>query len=257
MYLEELNDLINEISLIESKEIIRRIALEIPEDKREKVICMIENMQGELAADEEFLEQSMESLKEDFEDIKEGDICFQCYSEESGEYGAFGDIYDYYYYSTKEMDGVLAVAYDFAKELIFYKEYGKAIQILDLILFTNYSCEERGNPEYQDTDEVFDTFEIDITEVENCIPFSIEELCRYGIYAVLKSTIPDPCSKIYQYLEFCTHTKIKDTLAMGIEPVNDIEDFYQKWQKYLEKKNTSNATEYLKELKNKNIERRL
>ena len=97
MYLEELNDLIKEISLIESKEIIRRVALGIPADKREKVICMIENMQGELAADEEFIEQRMESLKEDFEDIKEGDICFQCYSEVSREYDAYGDIYDYYY----------------------------------------------------------------------------------------------------------------------------------------------------------------
>lgn len=148
MYLEELNDLINEISLIESKEIIRLIALEIPEGKREKVICLIENMKKELTVDEDFIEQRMESLMSDFEDIKEGDICFECYSEESGEYGVFGDIYDYYYYSTKEMDGILEDAYDFIKELIFHKEYSKAIQILDLVLFTDYSCEERGNPEY-------------------------------------------------------------------------------------------------------------
>ncbi len=60
MYLEELNDLINEISLIESKEIIRLIALEIPEGKREKVICLIENMKKELAVDEDFIEQRME-----------------------------------------------------------------------------------------------------------------------------------------------------------------------------------------------------
>ncbi len=144
------------------------------------------------------------------------------------------------------MDGILEYAYDFVKELIFYKEYSKAIQILDLILFTNYSCEERGNPEYQDTDEVFDTFEITITAVENCIPFSIEVLCRYGIYAVLKSTIPDPCSKIYRYLELCKHTTIKDTLAMGIEPINNIQEFYQKWQKYLEEKNTPTAKKLLK-----------
>lgn len=132
MYLEELNDLINEISLIESKEIIRLIALE---SKREKVICLIENMKKELTVDEDFIEQRMESLMSDFEDIKEGDICFECYSEESGEYGAFGDIYDYYYYSTKEMDGILEDAYDFVKELIFYKEYSiMELLIIDISL---------------------------------------------------------------------------------------------------------------------------
>lgn len=135
MYLEELNDLINEISLIESKEIIRLIALEIPEGKREKVICLIENMKKELEVDEDFIEQRMESLISDFEDIKEEDICFECYSEESGEYGAFGDIYDYYYYSTKEMDGILEDAYDFVKELIFYKEYSiMELLIIDISL---------------------------------------------------------------------------------------------------------------------------
>ena len=76
MYLEELNDLINEISLIESKEIIRLIALEIPEGKREKVICLIENIK-ELTVDEDFIEQRMESLMSDFEDIKEGGHMFR------------------------------------------------------------------------------------------------------------------------------------------------------------------------------------
>ena len=132
---------------------------------------------------------------------------------------------------------MLDKTYEFGKTLIYHKEYAKAIEMFDLILFTNYSCEEVGNPEYDDSGDMHDTFKVDITDLKDSLDFDLDYACLYGIYAVLASNYPNKCQKVYKYLKKCSHHNLEDALDLGIETITNIEKFKNEYQTYLNKNN--------------------
>ena len=56
--------------------------------------------------------------------------------------------------------------YDLIRKLIFSKNYMKALNIIDLMLYSDYACEEITNPEYSNDDKVIDTFDMNIDSIK-------------------------------------------------------------------------------------------
>lgn len=239
-FIEKLTTNINDLSKEEIYETISIIAKAIPKSKYEKILCTIQNKKGALKIDEDKLDKEMEEIKIAYDQIKDGNICFECYAYQNGFCGMGGEEYDYNYYLTTNIANILDKAYEFGKSLIYQKQYSKALEIFNLILFTNYYCNEVSDPEYDDTDEIYDTFEVEITDLSHLLDFDLDYVCLYGIYATIISyNKQDKYSKIYKYLSLCTHHSLKDALNLGIEKIDNLNLFYTEWISYLEKNNNS------------------
>lgn len=104
---------------------------------------------------------------------------------------------------TNEMAIAINAAYILGKKLVCYQEYSKAIEIFDLILYLEYCVEGVGNPEYDNTNDVYDTFYISLKTAVTALDFDFDYICLYGIYAVLKGNYINKNEKIYNYLKQC------------------------------------------------------
>lgn len=234
---EELFKNLKKLNDSQAGEIISILVDELPYTSYERLLCKIKNKNGTLKPNKEKFDKIQEEIQEGYKQIDSGEICFNCYSYSNDSYSYYEEDYDIYYYSNEEIDEVLDKTYEFGKTLIYHKEYAKAIEMFDLILFTNYSCEEVGNPEYDDSGDVYATFEVDITNLKDSLDFDLDYACLYGIYAVLASNYPNKCKKIYTYLKRCRGFNLEDALDLGIEPITNIEKFKNEYQTYLNKNN--------------------
>ena len=99
------------------------------------------------------------------------------------------------------MDSILNRKYDLIRKLIFSKDYMETLNIIDLMLFSNYTCEEISNPEYSDDDEVIDTFDMDIDSLKENLDFDINTVILYAVYAIIKSDTSDKFKKIDGYIK--------------------------------------------------------
>ena len=230
---KEIANNVKTISQIQTIKIINILTNEIPSTCYEKILCQIQNENGTLKTDKQKIIQTESEIKKLYEQVNNGEICFRCYSYPNGSYSYYEEDYDYHYYSNEEIDEVLDKTYEFGRTLIYHKEYSKAIEMFDLILFTNYLCEEVGNPEYDNQDEVLDTFEVDIEELRESLDFDLDYVCLYGIYATLDGNYPNKCEKVHQYLKKCQSHKLEAAFDLGIEPIKNIENFKEEWKNYL------------------------
>lgn len=234
---KELFNNLKELNDSQVGEIICSLVDELPCTSYERILCKIKNKSGTLKPDKEKFKKIETEIKSSYKRINNGEICFNCYSYPNGSYSYYEEDYDIYYYSNKEIDEVLDKTYEFGKTLIYHKEYAKAIEMFDLILFTDYSCEEVGNPEFDNSGDVYDTFEVDITHLRESLNFDLDYICLYGIYAVLASNYPNKCQKVYKYLKKCSHHNLEDALDLGIEPILGLQSFKEKYKTYLKENN--------------------
>lgn len=153
---------------------------------------------------------------------------------ETGYYSGFCENYDYHYYPTNEMDHILNRMYDLIRKLIFSKNYMEALNIIDLTLYSDYTCEEISNPEYSDDEEVVDTFDMDINSLKDNLDFDINIIILYAVYAILMSDTSDKFKQIDGYIKDKI-IDIRDCQNLGIEEVPDLDEIYNEWLKYKNK----------------------
>ena len=233
-FVKEINKNIDGASINELKTIVMEICKDIPERNYYKTLCRIKNIKNK---DKNLLDDIKEELDEvcnDFKKVQDGEIVFKCYAVETGYYSAFGEDYDYHYYPTNEMDRMLNRMYDLIRKLIFSKNYMKALNIIDLMLYSDYTCEEITNPEYSNDDKVIDTFDMDIDSIKENLDFDTNIIILYAIYAIIMSDISDKFKKIDGYIKN-KHIDIRDCQNLGIEEVSDLDAIYDEWLKYKNK----------------------
>jgi len=246
----ELENNLKELDLNKTKKFIAKLGDIIPDYLYEKVICIAKDINGNLTLSIDEINKKMEIINNSFKEIEEGNVCFKSYSYEAG-YGPFGSDYDYEYFNSSEINDIINNAYEFSKKLIYYKEYYRAIEVLELILYTNYSCEEVENPEYGDVDSVLDTYDVDINTSKEALDFNLDYVYLYLIYATLASNRQDKCEKIYKYMSDNYYIKIDDSLNLGIEEIKNIDKFYDEFKKYLINKNNNKSKIILEKIFNK------
>ncbi len=119
---------------------------------------------------------------------------------------------------------------------MLYKEYDKVITIFESIINTDYTCEEVGDPEYDDPNNIYSIYEIDINTIKDDLGIDLKSACLYAIYSVLMSNKKDKFEKIWNYVSICKNVNIKDVKNIGIEKIKNFDEFYVDWKKYLEDK---------------------
>ena len=244
---EIFNNLTDETKI---NEIINILVSAIAPTSYEKTLCKIKNMTGTLKFDELKFKNEEIEIKKLYKQIEDEEICFGCYSYPNGNYYWYEEDYDIHYFSNKKMNLVLNRTYEYGKSLIYHKKYTKAIEMFELILFTEYSCDEFGNPEYDDSDEIYETFTVNIANLRDFLDFNLDYVCLYAIYAQILSNDKNKYSKIYKYLSLCNHHKIEDSFDLGIESVSDKKTFINEWNNYLKNKNSEQAQKFLVEVSN-------
>ena len=232
----ELSKELENLSISEIKDLIKELIDILPANYYEYIICKIKNFKGEkIKLDDDTLNEYNKIL-DDYKKIEDGEICFQSYSYETGTYSYYDADVDYVYYPSSELEFVLDNTYDLIRKLILYKEYSKVITLFEAIINTSYTCEEVGNPEYDDSDLVYDTYEVSFNNIKNDLGINLDEACLYAIYSLIMCNKPDIFEKIWNYIEICHNVDIRDVLNVGIEKINNFDEFYNKWLNYIEEK---------------------
>ncbi len=219
------------------KNIISTLLKEIPQEKYEKILCEIYEMNKKTVVyDENEKQKEVQEIKELFQKIQDGEFCVRGYSVGNGYYMIYDEVEDFYYYPTTELDKVLNNTYRFIKKLIYHKEYKLVLEIANLVLFSNYICEEIGNPEYDTPKEVYDTFEVDINDFKGNLDFNLDEISLCACYSILMIDNQNVCEKIYKYMEICTDKTIEPINYIGVEKIKNWKEFLSAWIDYLKTK---------------------
>lgn len=233
-FIKKINQNIDNASTDMLKTIIIEICKDIPKKNYYKTLCRIKNIEDNDKILIDDIKKEIEELYKDFKKVQDGNIIFRCYAVETGYYSAFGENYDYHYYPTREMDEILNRMYDLIRRLIFSKDYIETLNIINLMLYTDYTCEEISNPEYSDNNEVIDTFDMDINALKKNLDFDINTVILYAVYAIIMSDTKDKLKKIDSYVKD-QHIDIRDCKNLGIEEVHDLDKIYNEWLNYKNK----------------------
>lgn len=230
-FIKEINKNMDGASINELKTIIMKICKDIPIENYYKILCRINNIDNDNKLLDDDIKEELDEICNDFEKVQDGEIVFKCYAIETGYYSVFGEDYDYYYYPTNEMNNILNRMYDLIRKLIFSKDYMEALNIIDLMLYSDYTCEEISNPEYSDDDEVIDIFDMDIDSLKENLNFDINTVILYAVYAIIMSNTSNKFKKIDGYIKD-KHIDIRDCQNLGIEEVPNLDTIYDEWLKY-------------------------
>lgn len=230
-FVKEINKNIDGASIDELKAIVMEICKDIPIRNYYKTLCRIKNMKNNDKILIDDIKEELDEICNDFKEVQVGEIVFKCYTIETGYYSLFGEDYDYCYYPTKEMNSILNRMYDLIRKLIFSKYYMEALNIVDLMLYSDYTCEEISNPEYSDDNEVIDTFDMNMDSLKENLDFDINTVILYAVYATIMSDTSDKFKKIDGYIKD-KHIDIRDCQNLGIEEVPDLDKIYDEWLKY-------------------------
>ena len=231
----ELSKELKSLSINEIKNLINELVDKLPANYYEYIICKIKYFKDEKYELDEDTLNKYNKILVDFERIENGDVCFKSYSYETGTYSYYDADEDYVYYPSNELKQILIDTYYLIKKLVLYKEYSKVITLFESIINTNYTCEEYGDPEYDDSDEVYDTYGVDFNDIKDDLGIDLNQACIYAIYSLIMCDKSDKLEKIWKYTEIC-NVEIKDVLNIGIEKINNFDQFYNEWLKYTEKK---------------------
>ena len=232
----ELNNELENLSISEIKDLINELMSILPSNYYEYIICKIKNFKGEKYKIDDDSLKEYDRILDDFKKIENGEICFKSYPYETGTYSYYDADVDYVYYPSYELEEILIDTYKLIKKLVLYKEYSKAITLFESIINTNYTCEEVGNPEYDDSNEVYDTYEVDFNNIKNDLEIDLNQACICAIYSLIMCNKSDKFEKIWNYTKICHNIDIRNVLNVGIEKINNFDEFYSEWVKYIEEK---------------------
>ncbi len=89
----ELNKELNDLSFEKIRDLLNEIVEDLPIEYYDYLLCKVKNFKGEnYELDSNTLEE-YEDLLFDFEEIEDGEICFNCYSRDTGSYYEDGYVY--------------------------------------------------------------------------------------------------------------------------------------------------------------------
>lgn len=237
-FLGMVNEKLNGMSLKEAKKVIYELSSKLEESKYEMALCIIDYIMGKQNNND--LTGKIEEIKKIFTKALDEDICVMCYEEPNGYYsGSFGEDYDLYFYPSNKLNDLLNETYLLGKSLIYNRQYEKAIEIFNLILDTDYVCEEISNPEYYDDDSILNIFDSSIENIETKLSFNLDYVYLYCIYANLMLNKENKFEMIHNYLKKKEYLNIKNSLNLGIEKPKNMDRFYQEFKEYLQDKNVS------------------
>lgn len=103
-----------------------------------------------------------------------------------------------------------------------------------MIIYTDYTCEEIGDPEYDDSDEVYDSYNVDFGLIKHDLGIDLNKLCLYAVYSLIMCNKANKFERMLEYTKICHNINLKDVKNIGIEKINDFEKNYDKWLKYIE-----------------------
>lgn len=184
-FMRQIEENIETLSLEKMKSLVIELSKVIPSSFRQHLLCIIKNLNNNLVEDNDVLDKMKEEICSDFKEIENGNICLRCYSYETGVYSYYDADLDFEYLITRELNEILNKTYNYIKDAVWHKKYSDVIEIFDLLLFTEYVCEEVGNPEYDDFDEVYDSFKRNLNDFKDLLDFDFNELLLYAIYSVI------------------------------------------------------------------------
>lgn len=231
VFLNKIDENIEDATIDELKSIIVEISKDIPEGFYFKTLCRIKNLMNNDIVLIDELGEKIKNIYIDFKKVQDGEIVFKCYELDTGTYSPVGEIFDYCYYPTNEMNNLLNRMYNLICKLIFSKNYKEALNIIDLMLYSDYSCEEIPNPVYSDDDEVIDIFDMDIDSIKENLGFDINIVVLYAVYAILMIDMEDKFEKIDYYTKG-KYIDIRDCQNLGIEKISNFDIIYDEWLKY-------------------------
>lgn len=245
-YIKIVKDKLLNISFEDTTKILNNLIEKLPSELYDVSLCIIDDVLGNSDISLEEINSKYQELKEIFELINNGELTFKSYSYSTGYYSYYEEEYGYEYYDDENISKLLKETLDFGIYLVNKKNYNLAQKVFELIIYTNYSCGETSDPDYDCGDEeIFYCYDIDLKQVEGLLSFDLKKLYSYAIYTAYFCN--DRYKKIYGYLSCCKNIKFEECTNLGIEKMVNLDNFYQNWIEFLTNVNNSFAEELIKE----------
>jgi len=131
---------------------------------------------------------------------------------------------------------------EYAIELVNCKQYSYAKELVDLVMETKYQAFD------EDIEEIEEITLLDIQSY-NLTNINIQKLCQYAIYTTYQVS-NNKVEDIYYYFKNnpnFIHISIEDAFKLGIEQLEDLDNFFEKWIQYLSELNGNVEYRLLKE----------
>lgn len=207
----------------EKKKWIHNLARTIQEDERCKFLNSLngENNSGEIIHD-------INEIQEWCEKIQNGDIYFECsYCEVYGENYWREDSYEYY--DTYEIGKRLTSAFQVAEDLLYQKEYEKALVLYSLLIGMIFQAYDSDSEE---------TMELGIEELvdENLVSLNLKKIVLNLLYSIYQtSNGKDRAQEVYNYikLNISKDIKLEEFFTIGPEELAGIDIFLEEWIVFL------------------------
>jgi hypothetical protein len=211
----------------EKEKWIHNLARTIQEDERCKFLNSLngDNNCGEIIHD-------IKEIQEWCKKIQNGDIYFKCsYCEVYGENYWRDDSYEYY--DTYEIGKKLTSAFQVAEDLLYQKEYEKALGLYDLFIDMEFQAYDSDSEE---------TMELGIEELvdKNLVTLNLKKIVLNLLYAKYQtSNGKERVQAIYSYtkLNISKDIKLEEFFTIGPEELVGIVVFLEEWIIFLKCEN--------------------
>jgi hypothetical protein len=245
-YIKELKDKLVGVNFEDTTKILNTLIEKLPSELYELLLCIVDDVLGNINISLDEINDKYNSLKEKFELIEDGKLAFKSYSFGTGYYSYYDEEYDYNYYDNEGIAKIIKETFDFGIYLVNNKQYKHSLKIFDLIINTNYSCKETNDLEFDCyVEEVIDCYDVDLNQVEELLEFDLKKLYSYAIYAAY--FCENRYQKIYNYLSSYKNNTFEECKNLGIEKLNDLDEFYKNWIDFLININDELAEKLIKE----------
>lgn len=241
--------------------LLRSLARKTPEDEWEEFIRMVDYARaGAFAGDStkkslpaqpaigerevSYIRWELTVLREQFEKISEGVATVHATEYEDFSFGFWDPDWTYEYEDTEGIGDIYEEAYDLLLYCVNAGLYEEAVELFDLIVWTNVQVEEDG--EIQDT-------EMGLLEMqgERLVSVNCQTLFDHGIYAVYQVTeAPRRAQRVYTYATsnpFIGRVSLEEMPHVGPEELDGLPAFWASWIELLLQRTGDEEERYLEE----------
>lgn len=218
-FIKSVDEKLTTMSEIEKEIWIHNLARTIQEDERGKFLGSLngEKNSGKIIHD-------INEIQEWCKKIQNGDIYFECsYCEVYGENYWRDDCYEYD--DTYEIGKHLTYIFQVAEDLLYQKEYEKALGLYDLLINMIFKAYNSDSEE---------TIELGLEELvdEKLVSLNLRKISLNLLYSKYQtSNGKDRAQAIYNYIKLNTYKNIKleDFFIIGPEELVGIDTFLDEW----------------------------
>ncbi len=230
-FIKEFNQELEGLNENELKEFINELVLNAKNSKYDYFLFKIKNFKNEEnPLDEKTIKEYNNILKK-FTKVENGEICLKSYSYWTGTYSYYDEDTEYVYYPSKELHLFLVNLGQLLEKLVLYKEYKKVIELFDRLYNTTFLCEEIGNPEYADNNDVIDSYDVEFQSVIDDLNIDTSKMCLLCIYSLIMTKDPNLYEKIFDYNRHF-YIEFENLNTYGLTQIENYDEFYQGWLNY-------------------------